>query len=152
LETNQSEAIEQYGLQSFSLNVLDKRRTMIEKLASLIRFSFSEKPSLAISSKIRHFYDLYYLTNDAKCAEYIQSPNFLSDLSGLITHDQLAFDEPIGWQTKTIVESPLVTSFPTLWESLRSTYQMELSQLAFGTIPDEKSVEDSFIKIVQRLL
>jgi hypothetical protein len=37
------------------------------------------------------------------------------------------------------------------WITLR-TYQIELSQLAFGTIPDEKLVEDSFMKIVQRLL
>ncbi|KAA6335014.1 hypothetical protein EZS27_016721 [termite gut metagenome] len=152
LETNQPEAIEQYGLQPFPLNVLDKRRTMIEKLVSLIRFSFSEKPSLAISSKIRHFYDLYYLTNDAGCAEYIQSIDFLNDLSELLAHDQQAFEEPIGWQTKTIAESSLVTTFSTLWEGLRSTYQMELSQLAFGTIPNEKLMEDSFMKIIQRLL
>ncbi|KAA6301676.1 MAG: hypothetical protein EZS26_002141 [Candidatus Ordinivivax streblomastigis] len=148
LVTNQQEVIEQYGLLPFSLNVLDKRRTMVEKLISLFRFSFSEDATKAIASKIRHFYDLYYLTNDAECAEYIQSPNFLNDLSDLLAHDQLAFDEPIGWQTKTIAESPLVTTFPTLWEGLRSTYQMELSQLAFGTIPDEKLVADSFMKIM----
>jgi predicted nucleotidyltransferase component of viral defense system len=152
LETNQPEAIEQYGLQPFSLNVLDKRRTMIEKLVSLIRFSFSEKPNLAIASKIRHFYDLFYLMNDAECAKYVQSSDFLNDLSELLVHDQLAFNEPLGWQTKTIAESPLVTTFPSLWEALRLTYQTELSLLAFETIPDEKLVEDSFMKIIQRLL
>jgi predicted nucleotidyltransferase component of viral defense system len=149
---NRNDTIEQCGLKPFSLNVLDKRRTMVEKLISLIRFSFSEDETKAIASKIRHFYDLYYLMNDAECAEYIQSPNFLNELSELLAHDQMAFDEPIGWQTKTIAESPLATTFSVLWESLRSTYQMELSQLAFGTIPDEKLVENSFMKIIQRLL
>jgi predicted nucleotidyltransferase component of viral defense system len=152
LETNQSDIIEQYSLMPFTLNVLDKRRTMVEKLISLIRFSFSQDSTKAIASKIRHFYDLYHLLNDVECAEYIQSPDFLNDLSELLVHDQLSFDEPIGWQTKTIAESPLATTFPTLWESLRSTYQLELSQLAFGTIPDEKLVEDSFMKIIQRIL
>lgn len=42
LESSQQKVIEQYGLQPFFLNVLDKRRTMIEKVVSLIRFSFSE--------------------------------------------------------------------------------------------------------------
>jgi predicted nucleotidyltransferase component of viral defense system len=152
LITNQQKAIEEYGLLPFSLNVLDKRRTMIEKLISLFRFSFSVDATNAIASKIRHFYDLYYLSNDAECAEYIQTPDFLNDLSELLAHDQQAFEEPIGWQTKTITESPLATTFPALWNILRSTYQMELSQLAFGTIPDEKLIEDSFIKIIQRLL
>lgn len=32
--------IEQYNLKSFSINVLDKRRTTVEKLVSLFRFSF----------------------------------------------------------------------------------------------------------------
>jgi hypothetical protein len=63
----------------------------------------------------------------------------------------VVFDRPIGWQTKTIAESPLSTTFSALWDTLRSTYQMELSQLAFGTIPDEKLIEDSFMKIIQQL-
>ena len=33
--SNQTAAMEEYGLQTFSLNVLDKRRTMIEKLVCL---------------------------------------------------------------------------------------------------------------------
>ena len=70
--TNQTEAIVEYRLQPFSLNVLDKRQTMIEKLVSLFRFSFAENPRRTLAAKIRHFYDLYYLANDAECAAYIQ--------------------------------------------------------------------------------
>lgn len=148
LETNRTEAVERYGLQPFSLNVLDKRRTMIEKMVSLVRFSFSENPMQAIASKIRHFYDLYYLTQDAECAEYLQSPHFKTDFSELLAHDKEAFDTPEGWQTKTVSESPLITDFPTLWESLRTTYQSELSQLAFTAIPDEKEIAGSFERLI----
>jgi hypothetical protein len=66
--TKQQETAEQYALQPFTLNVLDKRRTMLEKLMSLIRFSFAENPTVALAAKIRHFYDLYYLANDVECA------------------------------------------------------------------------------------
>jgi predicted nucleotidyltransferase component of viral defense system len=41
LEANGSiELISKYGLEPFELNVLDKKRTLIEKIVSLIRFSF----------------------------------------------------------------------------------------------------------------
>ncbi|MDR1897286.1 MAG: nucleotidyl transferase AbiEii/AbiGii toxin family protein [Prevotellaceae bacterium] len=149
--TNQKQAIEQYNLQPFTLNVLDKRRTIVEKLVSLIRFSFSEDTIKALSAKIRHFYDLYYLANDEECAKYIQSADFKKDLSELLAHDQQEFDEPQGWQTKTVADSPLITSFPALWKNLRFTYQSELANLAFTSIPDEKMIADSFVHVMKNL-
>lgn len=151
IERDQREAIEQYGLQSFSLNVLDKRRTMIEKIVSLIRFSFSENPHTAIASKIRHFYDLYFLTNDTECAEYIQSGTFKTDFEELLIHDQETFEEPIGWQSKIITDSPLITDFIGIWTVARNTYQNELTVLAFSKIPDEKEIAASFMKIINKL-
>ncbi|MDL2299189.1 nucleotidyl transferase AbiEii/AbiGii toxin family protein [Bacteroides sp. OttesenSCG-928-E20] len=151
LETNKQETIETYNLQGFSLNVLDKRRTMIEKLVSLIRFSFSENPIQAIQSKIRHFYDLYFLAQDAECAEYIQTDLFKTDFSELLEHDKAAFDAPDGWRLKNLVESSLIVSLPDLWEALRATYQNELAQLAFTEIPNEKEIAESFEKIINRI-
>ncbi|MDD4437722.1 MAG: nucleotidyl transferase AbiEii/AbiGii toxin family protein [Tissierellia bacterium] len=148
METNRIETIESYGLQAFSLNVLDKRRTMIEKFVSLVRFSFSENPSQAVASKIRHFYDLYYLVKDAECAKYLQSPHFKTDSLELLVHDKEAFDTPEGWRTKNISESPLASDFSALWENLRTTYQNELVQLAFVAIPEEKEIARSFEKII----
>ncbi|KAA6330322.1 hypothetical protein EZS27_020961 [termite gut metagenome] len=52
------------------------------------------------------------LVNDAECAEYIQSIDFQKDLPELFFHDQQAFNEPVGWQTKIITDSPLVKDFP----------------------------------------
>jgi len=68
--------IEEYELKPFSVNVLDKRRTIVEKLVSLIRFSFEKDVQKALAAKIRHFYDLFYLTNEAECAEYLYSADF----------------------------------------------------------------------------
>lgn len=151
-ETKRMDAIEQYNLQPFTLNVLDKRRTMIEKLVSLFRFSFSENPILAIASKIRHFYDLYFLANDAQCAEYIQSPDFKTNFAELYAHDQKTFDEPDDWKGKTFEQSPLVNDFPAMWEKLKETYRNELSQLAFTKIPEEKEVAKVFIEIIKQVI
>lgn len=148
---NRQDLIEQYELEPFSINVLDKRRTIVEKLVSLIRFSFEADSLRAIASKIRHFYDLYYLANDEECTTYIHSDDFQKDLFELLIHDQQEFDKPNGWQTKTIGDSPLVKDFPALWENLRSTYQNELAPLAFSEIPNEKLITESFIELLERL-
>jgi predicted nucleotidyltransferase component of viral defense system len=148
---NRQDLIEEYNLQPFTINVLDKRRTITEKLVSLFRFSFSSDISKALAGKIRHFYDLYYLIKDSECAEYIKSDNFKNDFSELMRHDQTEFDEPQGWQTKTIADSLLTKDFPVLWENLRSTYQNELQTLAFSVIPNEKLVADSFMNLIANL-
>ena len=146
--TNRQDLVEKYQLSPFIINVLDKRQTMVEKLVSLIRFSFSENPIVALSGKIRHFYDLYYLIYDTECAKYIQSADFQKDLTELFAHDQQQFDEPQGWQAKTIAESPLILDFSNLWNSLRSVYQNELTNLAFSEIPDEQSVAGRFMEMI----
>ena len=148
---NRNDLLEQYELKPFAINVLDKRRTMLEKLVSLLRFSFTEDTLTALAGKIRHFYDLYYLSNDNECADYIKSSVFYGDLQELFIHDQTEFDIPDGWTDRTINDSPLLDNFPTLWQGLRSTYQTELRPLAFVEIPDEKLIEEAFMKLMERI-
>jgi len=148
---NRQDLIDEYGLNPFLINVLDKNRTIVEKLVSLIRFSFEEDIQKALAAKIRHFYDLYYLANDKECAKYIQSIGFQNDLQELFVHDQQEFDKPQGWQTKTVNDSPLFTEFPPLWTNLRFIYQNELAPLAFSEIPDERLVAESFMKMIGEL-
>jgi hypothetical protein len=117
-----------------------------------IRPEFIEKDlQKALASKIRHFYDLYYLANDTECAKYIHSADFQKDLSELFAHDQREFNKPTGWQTKTVKNSPLLTEFTTLWASLSSTYQTELTPLVFSEIPDKKLVAEKFIEFMEKL-
>lgn len=150
-KTGNHDLITEHELQPFEVNVLDKRRTMIEKLVSLIRFSFSENPVVAIASKIRHFYDLYFLANDPECADYLSSPDFKKDFNELYAHDQEMFDEPTNWIDKTVSQSPLMTDFPALWTKLKDTYNTELSQLAYSPIPDESKISDKFIVFCELL-
>jgi len=153
---NRQDLLEQYNLKPFAINVLDKRRTILEKLVleklvSLLRFSFSEDTQIALAGKIRHFYDLYFLTNDNECTDYIQSSSFYGDLQELFTHDQTEFDTPQGWTDKLISDSPILDNFSTLWQYLRPTYQTELQPLAFIEIPDEKQIEKAFMKLTEQI-
>lgn len=129
---------EHFHMCPFTLNVLDYRRTLVEKIVSLTRFSFADTRSLA--SKIRHFYDIYYLMQTDGCKEYVVSSDFKTNFLELFGHDQQEFDSPNSWKDKTIADSPLVTRFDEIWAALAPTYQTEMTSLSFATIPPSDDV------------
>lgn len=151
-QTNNEDLIKQYGLGEFSLNVLDKRQTLTEKLVSLIRFSLSDTYIYDLASKIRHFYDLHYLLQDEECANYLQSKQFKIDFNSLLKHDRETFDKPDGWNGMQIRQSPLLSDFTAIWSSLKGTYLKELPAIAFSEIPSEDAVAKSFEVIIYKIV
>jgi predicted nucleotidyltransferase component of viral defense system len=151
MQTNNEKYIEQYNLQSFEVNVLNKEQTLLEKMVSLIRFSFTENTVESISEKIRHFYDLYYLMKSPECIEFVASDSLKKQFDTILGHDREMFEEPKDWQNKSISESPLVTNFSTLWKQIKEKYQTELSALAYRPIPDEKDVAKCFEELIKRI-
>jgi predicted nucleotidyltransferase component of viral defense system len=151
MQTNNEKYIEQYNLQSFEVNVLSKEQTLLEKMVSLIRFSFKENTVESISEKIRHFYDLYYLMKSPECIEFVASDSLKKQFDTILGHDREMFEEPKDWQNKSISESPLVTNFSTLWKQIKEKYQTELSALAYRPIPDDKDVAKCFSEIIKRI-
>ena len=151
-QTGNEALIEEYALEPFTLNVLDKRQTLTEKLVSLIRFSLSENYIYDVAAKIRHFYDLHYLLKDEECKDYIYSEQFKTDFNLLLDHDRATFDNPEGWNTMDIEQSPLLSDFSALWANLKTTYMKELPAIAFSDIPDAEEVAESFEEIVKQLM
>jgi predicted nucleotidyltransferase component of viral defense system len=151
IETKNETYIDTYDLRHFEINVLSKQQTLLEKMVSLIRFSFKEDAVEGISQKIRHFYDLYYLMGDEDCKKYVASASFKSDFDTILQHDRELFEEPNGWQSKSILESPLVSDFPTLWDSLKGKYLTELAAFAFRPIPDEAEIAKCFAYLISRI-
>ena len=97
LRQNAEDVIEEYELQPFLLPVLDKRRTLTEKIVSLLRYSLAQDYIKEMSAKIRHFYDIHFLINDAEVYQYFTSDDFLRDFTSLFTEDQERFEQPDGW-------------------------------------------------------
>lgn len=146
--------IAQLDMAPFELNVLDKRRTMCEKVVSLLRFSFEEDPVAGLTSKVRHFYDLHFLMKDKECHEYLDS-SFPVELRELVAHDKAEFDRPPLWKTSDVLQSPLLTSFSEMWKRIAPVYQSEVGALSFGELPKPEEVSqsmDSLIRIVQKAL
>lgn len=131
--------IEEQDMMPFVLNVLDKRRTLCEKVVSLIRFSFENDAVTGIASKIRHFYDLYYLLKDEDCIDYLKS-NFSTDLINLIANDKAEFDSPPLWKISDIMTSPLFVDFISLWNKVSGIYSTEVGALAYETIPTSDEI------------
>jgi hypothetical protein len=88
---------------------------------------------------------------DSECIAFVGSDSFKSKFDAILQHDREMFEEPKGWQTKTISESPLVNNFSELWKLLKDKYQTELSALAYRPIPSEKEVEKCFANLISRI-
>lgn len=146
--------IDELDMKPFELNVLDKRRTLCEKVVSLIRFSFEEDSVAGVASKIRHFYDLYYLLLDSECMEYLNTV-FPRDLIQLIGHDKAEFDRPLKWKTSDTLTSSLLVDFNSLWKKVSGTYKTEVGALSYGTIPTTDEIFESssrLFNLVKRIL
>lgn len=143
--------IEELDMAPFSLNVLDKRRTLCEKIVSLIRFSFEEDPTLGLASKIRHFYDLYFLMQDNECKEYLNT-DFQKDLFELNVHDKKEFDRPPLWRDTPVKESPLLVDFDNMWKRISAVYKKEVGALAYGEIPTEENISISMRRLIEMII
>lgn len=148
-QTKNFNLIEKYELQPFKINVLNKKQTLLEKVVSLIRFSFEENYIQSISNKIRHFYDLYYLVSDKECANFIETKEFREQFKIILEHDKEAFDVPKDWKKKLLKESPLISDFNIIWKNIKARYNSELSSLAYSEIPSEKKVAENFARLIK---
>lgn len=137
---NREDIIEEYGLEPFEVKVLDIKRTTTEKVVSLIRRSLADDYPSELRAKIRHFYDLHFIWQDAGCQEYLRSQSFREDFDRLFSEDQARFAEPVGWQNRRLSESPLLTNFSAVWEDLKPVYESELPELAFHEVPKSDAV------------
>ena len=151
-QTNNQSYIDEHQLHPFEINILNKKQTILEKLVSLIRFSLDRDPVPSVSSKIRHFYDLYFLAKDDDCMQCIQSDTFKQQFLTLLEHDKIMFEEPTGWTSRSIAESPLIRNFDSIWSKIKNQYQSELSALAYRPIPDENDVAQTFIRLSRRIV
>ncbi len=83
-KTGNENLIEEYDMQPFEVNVLDRRRTLTEKLVSLLRCSLADNYMSELTAKIRHFYDLHFLLNDAETQRLSEKRCFQIGLQQLV--------------------------------------------------------------------
>lgn len=132
----------------FEVNVLDRRRTLTEKLVSLLRCSLADNYMPELAAKIRHFYDLHFLLNDKETRTYLESDAFKADFANLFVQDQQRFDKPEGWREKDVMDSPIIKNLHPVWSTLSNVYARELPDLAYKEIPTIESIEESIRQLL----
>ena len=147
-KTGNENLIEEYDMQPFEVNVLDRRRTLTEKLVSLLRCSLADNYIPELAAKIRHFYDLHFLLNDRETKEYLEGDSFKIDFINLFMQDQQRFDKPEGWQNRKIADSPIVVDLNSVWSLLSNVYSRELPDLAYKEIPSVADIEASMRELL----
>lgn len=151
-ETGQTELIKKYDMDPFELNVLVPRSTMIEKILSVIRLSYFPDYIDRLKGKVRHFYDIFFLSTSEYGKEYISTKAFKDDFERMYLEDKTKFDNPENWLMSDYKESLVFKSFDEIWEKVKPAYETDLRLLVHGKFPGEKEVAEKFKEVIRNLV
>ena len=149
--TDQTTLAEEYNLLPFEALVLDSRRTLCEKIMSLVRFSHTETPIEDLNNKIRHVYDIHQLLKDEIVQEFFTSDAFDTMLLKVAHDDVQSFKNNNDWLKHHPKEALIFKEPEEAWNQLKDTYQNNFKFLVYGELPKEKDVLTAILKVVERL-
>jgi len=151
LKNDQLNIAEEHGLLPFEAMVLDPKRTICEKIMSLVRFSYSEDPLSDLKKKIRHTYDLYKLLNDAQLSEFFNSKSFDELILKVASDDVISYKSNNQWLVNHPVKAKIFAELETVWKELKETYNGAFRNLVFKDFPSEEKILANLLMIKKRL-
>lgn len=149
--SNQTALAAEYDLMPFDALVLDARRTLCEKIMSLVRFSHTENPIEDLNNKIRHLYDIHQLLKEKEIQTFFMSDNFEIMLLKVANDDVQSFKNNNTWLRYHPKESMIFKNPQTTWNQLKGTYHGNFKNLVYGELPNEKSVMATILAVYKRL-
>ncbi len=151
LKRNEHKIIEKYGLSSFELNVLEPTRTICEKIMSLVRFSYTDKPIIDLQNKIRHTYDLHKLLSKQEYFNFFTSNEFDKMLLKVANGDVTSFKNNNQWLVNHPSKALIFSELDSVWNELSEVYNNSFKKITYGEFPDDKDVLRSLQKIKHRI-
>ncbi len=145
LEKTNKEYIKEFELESFSVNVLDKKRTFVEKIFAVMDFSFESNYIEELSNKIRHIYDLYILFNDREVNEFFNSNEFFQMASKVVVENDF-----FG-KRKNIKYSESVLYNIDELNKVKRVYGEVFSKLVFGLLPNFELIKEVIKEILEKI-
>ena len=146
---NMQDVIDEFELGRFELNVLTIERTVVEKLASLIRMSF-EVDLKEIQIKTRHLYDLYMTYH--LVSEFYEDEDALSEMVTIVkaAEAESRFKDmyPIDhlWQTAPLFS---VLNDTRIEIAYRERFGAEF---VYGDLPDFDDVKKVILELQKALI
>ena len=147
LKQDRADLITRFGLESFSINVLSVKRTLVEKMLGVIKDSYYENPVEQLSVRIRHLYDICLILSEEEYKNFVQSQEFVTLCKSCIDDEKLGMFDNSDYLERPLVDAPLFTKFSNWQTSLEKTYEGVFADLVFGEKPemDEIAVALSFL-------
>ena len=145
LEKTNKEYIKEFDLESFYVNVLDKKRTFVEKIFAVMDFSFESNYIEELSNKIRHIYYLYILFNDKEVNEFFNSNEFYKMASKVVVENDF-----FG-KRKNIKYSESVLYNIDELDKVKKVYGEVFSKFVFGLLPEFDLIKGVIKEILEKI-
>lgn len=149
--TGQSALIEEFQMHPFTVKVLTKERTLCEKIMSLVRFSYTERPYEDLSVKIRHIYDIHMLLGDSTVAGFFTSSGFDSLLNTVGKDDILTYKNNNDWLRVPPQHAVIYSAPEATWTAIRQSYKTTFRDMVTGRLPDEADIINTLRMVSTRL-
>lgn len=140
--------ISRYELESFSINVLSVRRTLVEKMLGVIKDSYSDDPVAKLSDRIRHLYDICQILKHDEYRRFVAGEDFKPLCALCIEDEKAGFFANSNCFEYPLVDAPIFSEFESWRVSLGTIYTGVFSSLVYGELPTMNEIEEtlSFIK------
>ena len=151
LQNNQQALIDEYGMNPFEVLALNPKRTLCEKIMSLVRFSQTQEPIADLRNKIRHTYDIHLMLKDENLKSFFQSDDFETMLFRVANDDITSFKNNNEWLANHPTTAIIFSDTTDTWNKIKDAYTGSFSELVFGGLPPEKDILNTLTAVVDRL-
>jgi Nucleotidyl transferase AbiEii toxin, Type IV TA system len=152
VQEGRQDLVDKYELDSFELNVLTVRRTLVEKLLGIISDSYNEDPVTRINIRIRHIYDVCMILSAQEHRDFVSGNEFI------VLCQQCIDDEIESWGERKkshlkepLHKAPLFSMFDNWWPGIESTYNNSFANLVYRELPEAQNIKETLRFLHQEL-
>jgi len=145
LEKGMEDVVEEFGLESFRVNVLNKERTFVEKIFAVMDYSFEDDYMGELQKKIRHIYDISRLYSDAEVREIFNGERFFELASKVVVENDF-----FGKRKDTVYSESRFYSEDIIGP-LEKIYKGDFSKFVYGELPDFEKVKEDLEVVIDRI-
>ncbi len=151
LQNKDHQSIDEFGLHDFKINVLNYKRTFVEKISAITRACFESDVSLnELKRKIRHLYDIAILYRREEIKSFFDSGEFTQIHEHVRKNDLEISLTQKNISEKNWKEAVIFTETKNVLEKLKETYYGQFKTLIYKleTMPELEEIETVLKKVL----
>jgi len=153
INNNMKNEVSNFDLESFTVLVLDYKRTFVEKILAISYASFEdgENSDKEMRARVRHFYDLTALHQEEEIKNFVLSSDFKEMMNMVREEERLS--SRIKWVNHKLKECILHSQPQKTLDRVESYYESDLAPMVFKSddLPDFRKVKSTF-KVIAEIL